>query len=89
MGYSYYIYDTYLNEKFVGKLPINYKDYDEYNFEFLSKDFESFIVSDHLAKEFKDCVINYVKDTRVLLNFIRAYIYEINFDIQKISNNFI
>ena len=57
MRYAYYMYDTYLNEKLVGKLPINYKAC-EYNFEFLSQDIESLINSDHLAKEFKNRVIN-------------------------------
>jgi hypothetical protein len=59
MRYAYNIYNIYLNEKLVGKLRINYKDC-EYNFEYLSKDFEGLIVSDHLAKEFNDRVINYV-----------------------------
>jgi len=65
MRYAYYMYDTFLDQKLVGKLPIKYKK-QEYNLEFLSRDIESFIASDHLASEFNDRIINYVKDSRLL-----------------------
>jgi len=80
MRYFYYMYDSFLDQNLIASLPIKYKN-QKYNLEFLSKEIESLIVSEHIACEFNDRIINHRKNTyNLLLNFKRAYIYELNLD---------
>lgn len=76
MRYAYHMYDAYLEQKLVGKLPIEIalKDYTPQN---LSKDIESLIFCQFLANDYNEKIINIIPETKLLLNFIHSYVYEI------------
>jgi vacuole morphology and inheritance protein 14 len=89
MRYAFYMQDTYLNQKLVGKLPISIRESD-YTADNLSKDIESLIICQYLANDFNDRIINSVPDTRLLLNFVHSFVYEIQtnskFNLYAVEN---
>jgi hypothetical protein len=77
--YAFYMKDESLNQELVGKLP-KILDSKEYNIEGLRKDLEAITICNYICGDFNNRIVNLVPDTRLLLNFINCYIYEIQRD---------
>jgi len=82
MRYAFYMYDEYLKQKLVGKLPIEYKE-KEYTIETLGKDIESIAICQHIANDFNTRIVNHLPDKRLLLNFIHCFVYQITSQTYK------
>ena len=76
MRYAFFMKDLTLDQNMVGKLNKVIKK-KENNLESLSKDILSITICQHIAYDFNNRVINMVPDTRLLINFVHAYIYEL------------
>lgn len=76
MRYAFYMKDITLNQKLVGKLNKTIKQ-SENNLNHLSKDILSLTICRHIAYDFDDRILNILPDTRLLINFVHAYIYEL------------
>ncbi len=81
MRYAFYARDDLLNQKLVAKLP---KWMDEtYTIDHMKKDLESIFICQHVVNEFNDKIIHVVPDTRLLLNFVHCFLYEIQDETSK------
>lgn len=76
MRYAFYMNDQSLDQKLVGKINKVIKK-EENTLQHLSKDILSVIVCQKLAYDFNDRIINFLPDTKLLINFVHAYIYEL------------
>jgi len=76
MRYAYFMYDSFLEQNLVAKLPIKMKK-SEYTIDNLSREIETIVISQHIANEFNDRIINHIENTKLLLNFVNCYIYEV------------
>jgi hypothetical protein len=77
--YAFYMKDECLNQELVGKLP-KILDIKYYNIEGLRKELEAITICNYICCDFNNRIVNLVPDTRLLLNFINCYIYEIQSD---------
>eukprot|EP00340_Litonotus_pictus_P000201 CAMPEP_0170526782 /NCGR_PEP_ID=MMETSP0209-20121228/12182_1 /TAXON_ID=665100 ORGANISM="Litonotus pictus, Strain P1" /NCGR_SAMPLE_ID=MMETSP0209 /ASSEMBLY_ACC=CAM_ASM_000301 /LENGTH=594 /DNA_ID=CAMNT_0010816815 /DNA_START=1 /DNA_END=1785 /DNA_ORIENTATION=+ len=75
MRYAFYMKDLMLQQNLVGKLDKKMR-VKENTLSHYSKDILSIVFCRHIAYDFNDRVINIVPDTRLLINFVHAYIYE-------------
>lgn len=50
---------------------------EKYNIEYMKKDLESIFICQHIVNDFNDKIVQSLPDTRLLLNFIHSFIYEI------------
>ena len=83
MRYAFFMKDLSLEQNLVGKINKSISN-DEYNLEGLSKDLLSLVVSKRIAYDFNERIINLVSDTKMLINFVESYIYEmINYSSNK------
>lgn len=72
--YAFYMKDNDLNQNLVAKVP---KIMKTYTIEELSKELEQITICQYIVNDFNDRIVNLVPDTRLLLNFIDCYIYQI------------
>ena len=82
MRYAFYMKDLMLDQNLVGKLDKKIK-LKEQSLAHYSKDILSIVICRHIAYDFNDRVINIVPDTRLLINFVHSYIYEMISYINK------
>lgn len=75
MRFAFYAKDLLLDQKIVAKLPKNIGQ--GYNIPEMQKDLEAIFICQHIVNEFNDKVIPIVPDTRLLLNFVHTFIYEL------------
>ena len=76
MRYAFYMKDLTLNQNMVGKLNKTIKR-QENNLDHLSKDILSITICQHIAYDFNNRIIDFIPDSRLLINFVHAYIYEL------------
>jgi hypothetical protein len=80
MRYAFYMKDTELDQNLVAKIPktLN-KRY--HTLENLKRELEAITICNHLAYDFNNRIVGTVPNTKLLLNFIHCYIYEILDDL--------
>lgn len=76
MRYAFYLKDLTLDQNMVGKLYKNIIK-KEYTLPHLSKDILTIVICQHIAYDFNSRILDIVPDTRLLINFVNAYIYEL------------
>jgi hypothetical protein len=76
MRYAFYMKDLVLDQNLVAKIPktIN-KRY--HTLENLRRELEAITLCNHIAYDFNNRIVGIVPNTKLLLNFIHCYIYEI------------
>jgi hypothetical protein len=76
MRYAFYMKDITLDQKLVSKIPktLN-KRY--HTLENLKRELEAITLCNHMAYDFNNRIVGSVPNTKLLLNFIHCYIYEI------------
>lgn len=76
MRYAFYMKDLTLQQNLVGKLnQILLKS--ECTLQHLSKDTISIVTAQRIAYDFNNRIVNFLPDTRLLINFVNTYIYEL------------
>jgi hypothetical protein len=76
MRYAFYMKDEELGQNLVGKIP-KIMSKERYTIESLAKELEAITISSNIAQDFNERIVNTVSDTKLLLNFIHNYIYQI------------
>lgn len=76
MRYAFQAYDLTYNETYAVKLPKTMSS-DTYNIAGMSTDLETIIICKMIVDEMNDRLISVI-DTKYLVEFVQAFIYEIN-----------
>eukprot|EP00825_Cyclidium_porcatum_P036758 TRINITY_DN3946_c0_g1_i1.p1 TRINITY_DN3946_c0_g1~~TRINITY_DN3946_c0_g1_i1.p1 ORF type:complete len:575 (-),score=85.89 TRINITY_DN3946_c0_g1_i1:473-2197(-) len=75
MRYAFYAHDKKIDQKIVAKLP---KQIGEgYSIDEMKKDIQAIFICQHIVNEFNEKIVHIVPDTRLLLNFVHSFIYEL------------
>jgi hypothetical protein len=76
MRYAFYAKDIVLDQNMVAKLPkiLNPKTY---TLDVMKKELEAIFICQNLVNEYNDRVVNFIADTKLMLNFVHTFIYEI------------
>jgi len=77
MRYAFYMYDNFLNQKLVAKIPFKFSSNEEKNLEDSRRDLETIAVCQYIADSFNEYILNKIEDKTNLINFVRCFIYEL------------
>lgn len=83
MRYAFHMKDIDLDQRLVGKVYKKLKN-SENNLKHFSNDILSITICRHIAYDFNDRIINIVPDTRLMINFVNAFVYKLDSYVSNI-----